>query len=430
MIEEQNSISIRNLSKRYRIGVQHETYDSLMENIISMVKSPFNNFMNLRSLSKFSNEETGEQIVWALKDVSFDVMQGEVLGIIGPNGAGKSTLLKILSRITDPTDGRIELIGRVASLLEIGTGMHPELTGRDNIYMNGAMLGMSKSEIENKFDQIVEFSGVEKFIDTPVKRFSSGMSVRLGFAVAAHLDPEILMVDEVLAVGDARFRKKCLEKMEDISKVGKTVLFVSHNMSAIKNLCQSCILLNSGKMIMKGKTDDVINRYLNDYVGSERKIFQVKKNHQKKSMYLSDIGIFNTNGNSNSIFSVDEKILIDLEFHIHSIIPGVYGYLKFSNLDGTNILVSLSNDNNDDDPLSKLDIGKSTIRVTIPPRTLGAGDYSIYLSLASSQNLDGFIIDVPGEVGHFTLNDFNTMRGNDREGYLSTILEWKHINQK
>ena len=430
MIEKNHSISIKNLSKRYRIGVQHESHDSLVENIISIVKSPLKNFMYLRSLSKFSEKDSYEQIVWALKDVSFDVREGEVLGIIGPNGAGKSTLLKILSRITDPTDGKIELIGRVASLLEIGTGMHPELTGRDNIYMNGAMLGMSKNEIENKFDQIVEFSGVEKFIDTPVKRFSSGMSVRLGFAVAAHLDPEILMVDEVLAVGDARFRKKCLEKMEDISKVGKTVLFVSHNMSAIKNLCQSCILLNSGKMIMKGKTDDVINRYLNDYVGSERKIFQVKKNHQKKSMYLSDIGIFNTDGNSNSIFSVDEKILIDLEFHIHSIIPGVYGYLKFSNLDGTNILVSLSNDNNDDDPLSKLDIGKSTIRVTIPPRTLGAGDYSIYLSLASSQNLDGFIIDVPGEVGHFTLNDFNTMRGNDREGYLSTILEWKHINQK
>lgn len=428
MIEKNHSISIKNLSKRYRIGVQHESHDSLLENIISIVKSPLKNFMDLRSLSKFSKEDSYEQIVWALRDVSFDVREGEVLGIIGPNGAGKSTLLKILSRITDPTDGKIELLGRVASLLEIGTGMHPELTGRDNIYMNGAMLGMSKIEIENKFDQIVEFSGVEKFIDTPVKRFSSGMSVRLGFAVAAHLDPEILMVDEVLAVGDARFRKKCLEKMEDISKVGKTVLFVSHNMSAIKNLCQSCILLNSGKMIMKGKTDDVINRYLNDYVGNERKIFQVKKNHQKKSMYLSDIGIFNTDGNSNSIFSVDEKIIIDLVFQIHSLIPGVYGYLKFSHLDGTNILVSLSNDNNDD-PFSKLDIGKSTIRVTIPPRTLGAGDYSIYLSLASAQNLDGFIIDVPGEVGHFTLNDFNTMRGNDREGYLSTVLDWKHINQ-
>src|SRR5205807_1547255 len=199
---------------------------------------------------------------WALKDVSFEVKQGEVVGIIGRNGAGKSTLLKILSRITEPTEGRVRIRGRVASLLEVGTGFHPELSGRENIFVNGAILGMRRREIETKFDDIVEFSGIERFIDTPVKRYSSGMFVRLGFAVAAHLEPEILLVDEVLAVGDAAFQKKCLSKMTDISRRGQTIFFVSHNMAAVEGLCTRALFLSQGELVGDGPTPQIINQYL------------------------------------------------------------------------------------------------------------------------------------------------------------------------
>jgi lipopolysaccharide transport system ATP-binding protein len=224
-----NNLAIRvdNLGKRYRIGARQKQPNTLRERIENLVASPFD---YLRSTLRGPSEE---EILWALKDVSFEIQQGDVVGIIGRNGAGKSTLLKILSRITEPTSGRAEVNGRVGSLLEVGTGFHPELTGRENIYLNGAILGMRKAEIDRQFDEIVDFAEIEKFIDTPVKRYSSGMYVRLAFAVAAHLEPEILLVDEVLAVGDAAFQKKCLGKIGDVAREGRTVLFVSHNMAAI-----------------------------------------------------------------------------------------------------------------------------------------------------------------------------------------------------
>src|SRR4030066_1519635 len=228
-------IEITNLSKQYRIG-KREPYKMLRDTIVNTVKAP------LRVFSKNGADE--DNTVWALKDVSFEVNEGEILGIIGRNGAGKTTLLKILSRITEPTEGEIRIRGRVGSLLEVGTGFHPELTGRENIFLNGAILGMRKEEIKKKFDEIVAFAETEKFLDTPVKRYSSGMYVRLAFAVAAHLEPEILIIDEVLAVGDAEFQKKCLGKMEDVSKSeGRTVLFVSHNLDAVQRLCTNSILL-------------------------------------------------------------------------------------------------------------------------------------------------------------------------------------------
>jgi lipopolysaccharide transport system ATP-binding protein len=256
-------IRVENLSKKYIIGHQQEgryRYKALRDVIAEGVKSMSAKVLNPNqgSLSRPTREE-----FWALKDVSFEVKQGDRVGIIGRNGAGKSTLLKILSRITEPTSGRIKIQGRVASLLEVGTGFHPELTGRENIYLNGAILGMSKVEIKRKFDEIVDFAEVEKFLDTPVKRYSSGMYVRLAFAVAAHLEPEILVVDEVLAVGDATFQKKCLGKMSDVSvKEGRTVLFVSHNMTALKSLCDRSVLLNSGGVVCDGETDRVISEYL------------------------------------------------------------------------------------------------------------------------------------------------------------------------
>jgi lipopolysaccharide transport system ATP-binding protein len=254
-------ISVTNLGKCYRLAHQRKSrrYVALRDVLAEKAR-------RLISRNHKSNgDSSGTEEFWALKNVSFEINRGDVVGFIGRNGAGKSTLLKILSRITEPTTGRVTLRGRVASLLEVGTGFHPELTGRENIFLNGAILGMHRSEIKSKFDEIVAFAEVEKFLDTPVKHYSSGMYVRLAFAVAAHLEPEILIVDEVLAVGDAQFQKKCMGKMQDVSsKYGRTVLFVSHNMAAIRRLCTRCIILKSGQVIAAGSTDSVINEYVRD----------------------------------------------------------------------------------------------------------------------------------------------------------------------
>lgn len=251
-------ISVQNLSKCYKIGRQSTKGDGLRHVLEQAVRAPFG---WLRPGARANRAKTEE--FWAVKDLSLEIKRGEMMGIIGRNGAGKSTFLKLLSRITEPTSGSIRLRGRVASLLEVGTGFHPELTGRENIYLNGAILGMSRLEIKSKFDEIVGFAEIDKFLDTPVKRYSSGMYVRLAFAVAAHLEPEILIVDEVLAVGDAEFQKKCLGKMEDVStKDGRTVILVSHQMPAIQNLCTRCVLLDRGRLVKEGGTEDVINTYM------------------------------------------------------------------------------------------------------------------------------------------------------------------------
>lgn len=251
------AIQVEHLGKQYRIGARHKQPNTLYQSLKSLVVSPFG------YLYSTFREPSEEETLWALKDVSFEVNEGQVLGIIGRNGAGKSTLLKILSHITDPTEGRAIIKGRVGSLLEVGTGFHPELTGRENVYMNGSILGMSAAEIRRKFDEIIEFSDVERFIDTPVKRYSSGMQVRLAFAVAAHLEPEILIVDEVLAVGDAAFQRKCLGKMGEVAESGRTVLLVSHNMEATAVLCSRAIWLDFGRKKADGPTDQVVRQYLN-----------------------------------------------------------------------------------------------------------------------------------------------------------------------
>jgi lipopolysaccharide transport system ATP-binding protein len=253
-------ISVEDLSKSYRLGqISTGTFTYDLQLWWAKVRGKPHPW---QTIGEPDDRERDGEIIWALKDVSFNVEQGEVLGIIGRNGAGKSTLLKILSRVTAPTSGKVKIKGRIASLLEVGTGFHPDLTGRENVYLNGAIMGMDKQEVNRKFDEIVNFSGVEKFIDTPVKRYSSGMYVRLAFAVAAHLEPEILVVDEVLAVGDAEFQKKCLGKMGEVAKEGRTVLFVSHNMGAVTGLCNSGILLSQGKIVNEGEVGTVVDEYI------------------------------------------------------------------------------------------------------------------------------------------------------------------------
>jgi lipopolysaccharide transport system ATP-binding protein len=281
------AIRVENLSKLYRLGASSQRrYDTLRDAIVGRLRR--------------TNKSTDATDLWALRDVSFEVQRGEVLGIIGRNGAGKSTLLKILSRITEPTEGHAEIHGRVGSLLEVGTGFHPELTGRENIYLNGAILGMHRLEIERKFDEIVAFAETEKFLDTPVKRYSSGMYVRLAFAVAAHLEPEILLVDEVLAVGDIAFQRKCLGKMEDVSRQGRTVLFVSHNMASIQALCTNALLFSQGRIAFRGPTNEVVAKYQQSSFDLAKTIsLEARQDRQGDgSVRITALNIENTDGSS------------------------------------------------------------------------------------------------------------------------------------
>ena len=290
MNDKNIAIKVEHISKCYRIGLKETKQDSLLKTISNFMINPLKNYRTYRALYNFDDVSPDQDtipsdVIWAVKDVSFEMKEGEVVGIIGVNGAGKSTLLKILSRITVPTSGRVTIRGRVSSLLEVGTGFHPELTGRENIYLNGTILGMRKKEIDRKFDEILDFSGVEKFIDTPVKRYSSGMKVRLAFAVAAHLEPEILIIDEVLAVGDARFQKKCMDKMKDVGKHGRTVLFVSHNMQAITRLCPRTILLSDGQVLADGPSPEMVSIYLNSEGDLRRSLrFQVEADRRENAI--------------------------------------------------------------------------------------------------------------------------------------------------
>jgi lipopolysaccharide transport system ATP-binding protein len=307
------------------------------------LSAPFRGLKHLAGASNGSNGARSKNSVeefWALKDVSFELEQGETVGIIGRNGAGKSTLLKILSRITEPTEGEVQIQGRVASLLEVGTGFHPELTGRENIFLNGAILGMSKVEIRRKFDEIVAFAEVEKFLDTPVKRYSSGMYVRLAFAVAAHLDPEILVVDEVLAVGDAEFQKKCLGKMQDVAtNSGRTVLFVSHNMNAVKRLCRRAIYLRNGRLLTQGPTDSVVNEYLAHGVQEAHAravLTDFKDRSGDGSARVVKAELRNSAGAVSDVYSVGDTIMV--QFDVSYFAPGTYSHsVEISNSDGVPI---------------------------------------------------------------------------------------------
>lgn len=367
--------------------------------------------------------ETPPGTFWALYDINLEIKQGEVLGIIGSNGAGKSTLLKILSRVTSPTKGHVELRGRVGSLLEVGTGFHPELTGRENIYLNGAILGMRKIEIDKKFDEITEFSGVTKFIDTPVKRYSSGMYVRLAFGVAAHLEPEILLIDEVLAVGDVGFQKKCLGKMQNVARQGRTVLFVSHNMGAIRQLCTACVWIDEGRIKEYGAPPLVIDSYFKSGEKSKQAAEVVFDENPQKQFQLRSARLMSDEGIVSQNFDCDKPINIELECQVHQRVPGLYGYLSVSRRDGTTVLVS---DSFDAPPnhLDNLPVGMHLIRITVPARTLGPGDYEVLVNFTSKFSARNFNVDSPGVICSFSIDDFTSNRGNRRGGYFSTLLSW------
>ena len=319
MTSSHTAIFVEQLSKRYRIGSRQQQHDTLGGMILDLARRPVANFRNLRRLTAFAEDETEEQdIVWALKDVSFEVKSGETVGIIGSNGAGKSTLLKILSRITRPTGGKVGVNGRVSSLLEVGTGFHLDLTGRENVYLNGAILGMSRKEIDRKFDDIVEFADVGRFIDTPVKRYSSGMGMRLAFSVAAHLEPEILMVDEVLAVGDLRFQKKCLNKMGEVAKSGRTVLYVAHNMPAISRLCERAILMGHGRILHDGPAHEVISTYLNSGLGTSavREWTDINEAPGGDVARLRSVRVVDESGRIADTVDVRRPIRIEMEYDV------------------------------------------------------------------------------------------------------------------
>lgn len=311
------AIRVVNLGKEYRIGKLQNTRVTFREALTSAFKSPFR---KARSLIRGDAYAAGslDESIWALKDVSFEVKRGEVVGIIGHNGAGKSTLLKVLSRITEPSKGYVDIFGRVGALLEVGTGFHLELTGRENVYLNGSILGMSRHEVAAKFDEIVDFAGVEKFIDTPVKHYSSGMRLRLGFAVAAYLEPEILIVDEVLAVGDAAFQQKCMGKMGEVASEGRTVLFVSHNMDAISSLTQRCIQLSDGQIVAEGEPDEIVTRYLNHVADKNRAglVDLTPKDLQQRAFYLTQMQTLNREGQQQNVFMEREPIVVQMDFTV------------------------------------------------------------------------------------------------------------------
>jgi lipopolysaccharide transport system ATP-binding protein len=413
-------IEVEGLSKEFIIGGGERSGETLREVLTSSLAAPF------RRLRRIGGNVAPEERIWALKDLTFTINEGEVVGIIGRNGAGKSTLLKILSRITAPTKGRIAIRGRIGSLLEVGTGFHPELSGRENIFLNGALLGMKKKEIERKFDEIVDFSGVEKFIDTPVKRYSSGMSVRLAFAVAAHLDPEILLVDEVLAVGDAEFQRKCLGKMGDVAKSGRTVLFVSHNLGAVNKLCPRSIWIHKGQLCGFKSSAVVIDEYLQD---DNRRLEEPASNFNEdpaKPFQLTMARMVDEQGELQKLFVCDRSAILECECVVRETVEGLYGYLSVSRVDGTLVMVSDSYDVSPNQ-MENLAPGRYRFRIVIPPRSLAPGDYFAYLNFTSPRSRTGWNVDSPGTVARFRLDDYTTRRGNNRDGYFSARLEWSFV---
>lgn len=405
-------ISVENLSKQYRLGqIGTGSIRDDVNRFLARIRGKEDPTLKIGATNYLTNNQSqpaGHQseYIWALKDVSFSVEQGEAIGIIGKNGAGKSTLLKLLSKVTAPTTGSIKIKGRIASLLEVGTGFHQELSGRENIFLNGAIMGMTKTEIRSKFDEIVDFSGVEKYIDTPVKRYSSGMYVRLAFAVAAHLEPEILVVDEVLAVGDAEFQKKCLGKMGDVASGGRTVLFVSHNMSAISDLCSKTMLLKNGTIELFDNTSDVIKRYLETaIIKNQSKDLSVIKNRSGNGLirFLS-YQILDEDGKEISVVVTGQHITFVFEVTQtdHQNVPPVHFSLMFVDENEKPIFHISNTVANGEEFKLNFKSGKARVKCTIPKFPLHTGEYyfhiycGVFRDVFDSIPMAGMLIVEPG----------------------------------
>lgn len=417
-----NDIAIRveDLGKKYRLG-QTVGYKTLRDGLTNLVSAPFRRRTSMTSVQTAVDSRNQ---VWALKKVSFEVKRGEAVAIIGSNGAGKSTLLKILSRITTPTTGYAEVNGRVGSLLEIGTGFHPELTGKENIYLNGSILGMKKNEIKRVFDQIVDFAGIEKFLDTPVKRYSSGMNVRLGFAVAAHLEPEILVVDEVLAVGDAAFQKKCMGKMGDIASQGRTVLFVSHNMLAVRNLCPRSILINQGQIEIDGDTSKVLQRYLGtDRETPSRVSWPHDQRPGNRSFKINSITLKSPDSSPCASLEISKGGFVEINFEVIEDGGQANFYLGLYDSWGNCLLDSISNHERNfyGKPLQK---GVYVTTCELPGNLLGAGTFSITIVGSRVHWADYFRLE---NVLSFSAIDDGVLRGDYYGIHLGALrpkLEW------
>ncbi|MFQ3645608.1 MAG: ABC transporter ATP-binding protein [Anaerolineae bacterium] len=419
------AIKVSGLSKRYRIGAAQQRQDTLRDLIVDTFTAPLRRARALVRGEGYGASGLTEEL-WALNDVSFEVKHGEVVGIIGRNGAGKSTLLKILSRITEPTLGRVELYGRVGALLEVGTGFHAELTGRENVYLNGAILGMSRTEIERKFDEIVAFAGIEKFIDTPVKHYSSGMGLRLGFAVAAHLEPEILIVDEVLAVGDAEFQKKCIGKMNEVAGEGRTVLFVSHNMAAVESLCQSGILLEHGRVTLRDTARTVIDTYLGSGQTTSASIDLTPYGKTPDSV-LRELRILNSDGVETLQFRPDEPITFEVTLHLPPDAEDPQLGIGVNNWRMDRILTLTTKMHGYKIPA---EAGEVTVSCRVPPVMLAVGSYQLrlvygtqYRDLEIIDNLPAFEI-VPADI-------YGTGRlPNAQQGLVYVRGEWSTSREK
>jgi len=433
------AVKIENLSKQYRLGVVGtQTLRGDFQRLWWNITGKGDPTLKIGQENKLSQK--GGEYVWALQDINLEIKKGEVLGVIGKNGAGKSTLLKVLSKVTGPTTGTIKVDGRLASLLEVGTGFHPELTGKENIFLNGAILGMTKSEIKKKLDEIVEFAGVAKYLDTPVKRYSSGMYVRLAFAVAAHLDSEILVVDEVLAVGDAEFQKKAIGKMQDVSKGdGRTVLFVSHNMASIKSLCNNGILLDQGKIEYSGDVDSVIDRYnqktemnLGSYEiqktenGDENKSHWINKTDSNKVAVIESISIVDDSNNLSQHFKTNQKINVEIKVNVFEKVRALkvgFDLVKKNEI----VFRTQQVDNTDADTFEP---GNYIFRAEIPAFMLNTGIYGIkpLISIHYVQHLTS--IDMPVVFFSVEINAFDNvyhivLNESNHPGYIFPILKWE-----
>lgn len=404
------AIRVEGLSKRFEIGRRERRSGTLREALAASVKRP------LRRLAGRA-DAAGDAFVWALRDVSFDVRSGEVLGVVGRNGAGKSTLLKILSRITKPTEGRATVFGRVGSLLEVGTGFHAELTGRENVYLNGAILGMQKAEIDRKFDEIVAFAEVETFLDTPVKHYSSGMYMRLAFAVAAHLEPEILLVDEVLAVGDAAFQKKCLGKMGEVAKGGRTILFVSHNMAAVQRLCSRALLIEKGRLAREGSASDVVSYYLSESV--PRAYVGETSRSTSRPVFLG-ANLLGRDGAPAEMVLSSEPIDLLVSWRLPTSMPHVRVGLGINSADGQRIFGSAPEDGGVESPSAA---GDYEALVRVPPDVLLAGRYTVALCLWGP----GGIFDYPDSAFSFRVEPGVSPAyrvDGAREGLVQVLCGW------